>query len=60
MKATVGKVCTVQHKLTGDLKVFLNFRPKRKFVSGEKIWKLRDLANQIEFSKDFRALIYKN
>ena len=54
VKVIVGAECATQHRLVvGDFKVCAHAHPKRRFVPRTKVWKLKDLGNQVEFSNFF-------
>ena len=44
-------------KVVVDFKVSTHFHPKRRFAPRTKVWKLKDLANQMEVSNVFKTLI---
>ena len=56
VKVILGEEIAPQHRLlVGDFRVSVPPQPKRKFVPGIKVWKLRDPEKQAELSEVFKA-----
>ena len=56
LKVILGEEIALQHRLlVGDFRVSIPPQPKRKFVPGIKVWKLRDPEKQAELSEVFKA-----